>query len=108
MCIDNEIFRTIPGTEANLTLEVNPHPFDETPQQPSPAYPVLVDGIRGEAEIGSLGGYSTRIGIRLCDEHADLGTEFMTKYFDFIEPGLVHWGHHNKTFRIEKIIGFNR
>jgi hypothetical protein len=97
---------TIPATEENLSLEVDRHMMDpqstEPLPEPSPPHSVLVDGIRGEAAIGCFGTWSTRISIVLEEEHPELGKEFMTKYFKFIEPGVVHWGHHGQSFRIVK------
>ena len=96
--------KTEPGTEENLQLVRDPHPFDEAPQTPSTFHPVLVDGIRGLAAVGSLGGYSTRIAVELEEEHPDLGREFATKYFMINEPGVVEWGHDGKSFTIQKIL----
>ena len=96
--------RIEPGTEENLRLEVDAHPFDTERQPVSPPHPVLVDGIRGTACVGSLGGYSTRIALELEEEHPDLGREFATKYFMINSPGVVEWGHDGKSFTIEKII----
>ena len=99
---------TIPATEENLTLEVDRHMVDsqstEPLPEPTPPYSVLVDGIRGEAAVGSFGTWSTRIRIVLEEEHPELGKEFMTKYFQFTEPGVVRWGHYGQSFRIEKIL----
>ena len=99
---------TIPATEENLTLEVDRHMMDsqstESLPEPTPPYSVLVDGIRGEAAVGSFGTWSTRIRIVLEEEHPELGKEFMTKYFQFTEPGVVHWGHHGQSFRIVKTL----
>ena len=99
---------TIPATEENLTLEVDRHMMDtqstEPLPEPSAPHSVLVDGIRGEAAVGSFGTWSTRIRIVLEEEHPELGKEFMTKYFQFTEPGVVHWGHYGQSFRIEKIL----
>ena len=99
---------TIPATEENLTLEVDRHMMDsqstEPLPEPTPPYSVLVDGIRGEAAVGSFGTWSTRIRIVLEEEHPELGKEFMTKYFQFTEPGVVRWGHYGQSFRIEKIL----
>ena len=96
--------KTEPGTEQNLSLEVDTHPFDTEWNIPSPFHPVLVDGIRGIAAVGCLGGYSTRIAVELEEEHPDLGRMFATKYFLLDTPGLVQWGHDGKSFTIEKII----
>ena len=99
---------TIPATEENLTLEVDRHMMDsqstEPLPEPTPPYSVLVDGIRGEAAVGSFGTWSTRIRIVLEEEHPELGKEFTTKYFRFTEPGVVQWGHYGQSFRIEKIL----
>ena len=99
---------TIPATKENLTLEVDRHMMDtqstEPLPDPSPPHPVIVDGIHGEAAIGCFGTWSTRISIVLEKEHPELGTEFMTKYFQFTEPGVVHWGHYGQSFRILKTL----
>jgi hypothetical protein len=99
---------TEPGTEENLRLDSDPHPFDAVHRPPSAFHPVLVDGIRGTAAVGSLGGYSTRIALALEEEHPDLGHEFATKYFMINTPGVVEWGHDGKSFTIEKIIEVKR
>ena len=56
---------TEPGTEENLRLLMDPHPFDPAQQDMSPPHPALVDGIRALASIGGHGGYSDRIVITL-------------------------------------------
>jgi len=96
--------RTEPGTEQNLSLESDAHPFDAEPVVPSPPHPVLVDGICGVAAIGSHGTYSTRIKVWLSEEHPELGRTFSTKYFRIDEPGRVDWGHQGQSFTIEKIL----
>ena len=97
---------TIPATEENLRTENDVHPFDEDlPEKLEPTmHPVLVDGIKGVATTGNLGTYSERIKINLEEEHLDLGRDFQTKYYMFLEPGKVLWGHDEKTFTIHKII----
>ena len=106
--MSSEPNNTIPATEENLTLEVDRHMMDsqstEPLPEPTPPYSVLVDGIRGEAAVGSFGTWSTRIRIVLEEEHPELGKEFMTKYFQFTEPGVVHWGHYGQSFRILKTL----
>ena len=99
---------TEPGTEENLRLLMDPHPFDPSQQEMSPSYPVLVDGIRALASIGGHGAYSDRIVISLEKEHPDLGREFATKYFLIDEPGVVKWGHNGQSFTIEKILEESR
>ena len=102
---DDLRIKTEPATEENLSLENDIHPFDSNPpERLSERHPVIVDGILGEACIGTLGAYSTRINIKLSEEHPDLGSTFQTKYFRFVEPGFVEWGHYGQNFKIEKII----
>ena len=96
--------KTEPGTEENLDLESDAHPFDTEPVAPSHPHPVLVDGICGVAAIGSHGTYSTRIKLWLSEEHPELGRTFSTKYFRIEEPGQVEWGHQGQSFTIEKIL----
>ena len=98
-------YLTEPGTEDNLRLIVDAHPFDTEPQEPSAPYPVLVDGILALASIGSHGAYSDRIVISLEKDHPELGREFATKYYRIETPGIVNWGHNGESFTIEKIVG---
>ena len=99
---------TTPATEKDLMIENDAHPFDDdlpkTVNFHEQMHPVLVDGIKGKACTGVLGGYSERIRINLEEEHPDLGMDFQTKYYMFLEPGKVLWGHEKKTFTIYKII----
>ena len=97
---------TIPATEDNLKLEEDVHPFDQDLPKTVEfkLHPVIVDGILGQACVGTLGAYSQRIRINLAEEHPDLGTDFQTKYYIFTEPGKVTWGHYGASFTIEKII----
>ena len=98
--------KTRPATEENLKLEEDVHPFDaDLPKTVEfKLHPVIVDGILGEACVGTLGTYSERIRINLAEEHCELGTDFQTKYYIFTEPGKVTWGHHGATFSIGLII----
>ena len=97
---------TIPATEDNLKLEEDVHPFDaDLPKTVDfKLHPVIVDGILGQACVGTLGAYSQRIRINLAEEHPELGSDFQTKYYIFTEPGKVTWGHSGASFTIEKII----
>ena len=97
---------TIPATEDNLKLEEDVHPFDQNLPKTVEfkLHPVIVDGILGEACVGTLGAYSQRIRINLAEEHPELGSDFQTKYYIFTEPGKVTWGHYGASFTIEKII----
>jgi len=105
----DEKMNTIPATEKDLMIENDVHPFDEdlpkTVNFHEQMHPVLIDGIKGKACTGTLGGYSERIRIILEEEHPDLGSDFQTKYYMFLEPGKVLWGHKEKTSTIHKIIG---
>ena len=93
-------------------IENDVHPFDEdlpkTVNFDEQMHLVLVDGIKCtqscKACTGTLGGYSDRIRINLEEEHPDLGRDFQTKYYMFLEPGKVLWGHDEKTFEIHKIV----
>ena len=100
--------KTILATEKDLMIENDVHPFDEdlpkTVNFDEQMHPVLVDGIKGKACTGTLGSYSERIRINLEKEHPELGRDFQTKYYMFLEPGKVLWGHEKKTFTIYKII----
>jgi len=97
---------TIPATEENLKLEEDVHPFDQDLPKTVEfkLHPVIVDGILGQACVGTLGAYSQRIRINLAEEHPELGSDFQTKYYIFTEPGKVTWGHNGASFTIEKII----
>jgi hypothetical protein len=97
---------TIPATEDNLKLEEDVHPFDQDLPKTVEfkLHPVIVDGILGQACVGTLGAYSQRIRINLAEEHPELGSDFQTKYYIFTEPGKVTWGHYGASFTIEKII----
>ena len=100
--------KKILATEKDLMIENDAHPFDEdlpkTVNFDEQMHPVLVDGIKGKACTGTLGSYSERIRINLEEEHPELGRDFQTKYYMFLEPGKVLWGHDEKTFKIEKIV----
>ena len=96
---------TIPATEESLQLEIDGHRMN-TPRAPrlSDFHPVLIDGIEGTAAVGAMGGYSTRLVLQLENPHPDFGVDFGTKYFHFLEPGLVEWGHDGKQFTVLKIV----
>ena len=98
--------KTIPATEENLKLEEDVHPFDaDLPKTVEfKLHPVIVDGILGEACVGTLGAYSQRIRINLAEEHPELGTDFQAKYYSFTDPGKVRWGHDEKTFEIQLVV----
>ena len=99
---------TIPATEENLSLEVDRHMMDqqstEPLPEPSPPHSVIVDGIRGEAAIGYFGTWSPRISILFEEKHPELGDEFMTKYYEITEPGVLMLRGFKKTFKIVKTL----
>lgn len=105
---NNEEIKTQPATEASLMIGNDAHPFDQdlpkTVNFEEQMHPVLVDGIRGKACTGTLGTYSDRISIQLEEEHPELGTHFTTKYYMFLEPGKVMWGHSEQSFTIHLIV----
>lgn len=96
--------KTRPAAEKDLLIENDSHGFDKNPPEgPLQLHKVLIDGKPGLAGIGSLGAYSERILLVFDEPHPEFGEEFMTKYFqiDPQEPGILHWGHDNRTFNIE-------
>ena len=99
---------SVPATEENLRLEIDPSIMDVTddgnPPESSPLHSVLVDGIRGVAGIGYFGTWSQRIHLILEREHQTLGSNFMTKYFRFTRPGVVSWGFDDQSFTIVKTL----
>ena len=78
-----EKIETIPATEESLMIENDVHPFDadlpKTVNFDEQMHQVLVDGIKGKACTGTLGGCSERIRINLEEEHPELGKDFQTK-----------------------------
>lgn len=91
-----------PATEENLTISENKIKDDDNIRDYM--LPVIVDGIRGTACIHKLGTFSLRLGVILSKPHDELGTEFQTKYFKFLEPGKIAWGHGGSTFEIDLVL----
>jgi hypothetical protein len=94
---------TTPATEENLTLNVEAINADIDDDVKKHMIPVIVDGIKGKAGIHTFGAWSLRIGMILSEPHDELGTEFQTKYFRFLEPGKVEWGNDGSTFKIDLV-----
>ena len=46
---------------------------------------------------------STKIVILFDKPHPLWGDYFTTKYFDFIEPGSMRWGHNEEKMKISKM-----
>ena len=69
-------------------------------EPPGTTLTVLVDGKRAKCVIGPLGGYSERIRFIFDEKHPEYGKKWMTKYFDFIEPGKLAWGFDGKSMEI--------
>ena len=101
---------TVPATETNLRLEEDTHPMQD-PSLPLPelvGHEVLVDGVSARAFVGHGGRWSEGISIEFAEEHPTMGKDWGTKYFHFVEPGRVSWGHEGKTFTIHKVVGPNK
>ena len=92
-----------PASYQSLVVDNDYSPFTQTGLEGEAVlHPVLVDGIPGQAGIGSFGAFSERIKIILEQAHPELQTEFQTKYFSFTAPGQIEWGHHGQSFEILK------
>ena len=61
---------------------------------------VLVDGEKAKCVMGTFGTWSERFNLSFEEEHPELGKEFSTKYFEFLEPGVIGWGHEGKSLKI--------
>ena len=61
---------------------------------------VLVDGLKAKCVMGAFGTWSDRFNLTFESEHPSLGKEFSTKYFEFLEPGFLGWGHEGEKLRI--------
>ena len=94
-----------PATCQSLVVENDYSPFTQTGLEGEAIlHAVLVDGIPGQAGIGSFGAFTERIRITLEQAHPELDTEFQTKRFIFTAPGKVEWGYHGQSFEILKVI----
>lgn len=97
---------TRPATEDDLRISNDSHILDEAGVTPEPIlHDVLVDGVPGKAGVGAMGGWSDCIMLEFDPPHPELGDRWGTKHFSFDpdDPGLVHWGHEGKTFRVEVV-----
>ena len=61
---------------------------------------ILVDGEKAKCVMGPFGTWSDRINIVFENEHSEFGKQFSTKHFEFLEPGILGWGHDGKTMAI--------
>ena len=61
---------------------------------------VLVDGNKAKCVMGTFGTWSERFNLSFEEEHPELGKEFSTKYFEFLEPGVIGWGHEGESLKI--------
>ena len=81
--------------EKLLTLEMlNP---------PGTTRNVIVDGIKAKCVLGPFGTWSERICLNFEEKHPIHDMEFMTKYFEILEPGILKWGSENQQMEIEII-----
>ena len=62
---------------------------------------ILADGEKAKCVMGSFGTWSDRIVIKFENEHPEYGKEFSTKHFEFLEPGVIGWGHDGKKINIK-------
>tara|TARA_Y100000748_G_C15061795_1_gene318896 strand:+ start:78 stop:383 length:306 start_codon:yes stop_codon:yes gene_type:complete len=61
---------------------------------------VMVDDFKSTIVIGTFGAYSDRLNISFETPHPEFGKTFSTKYFRFIESGVIEWGHDGRTFNV--------
>ena len=61
---------------------------------------VLVDGLKAKCVMGTFGTWSDRFNLTFESEHPSLGKEFSTKHFEFLEPGILGWGHGGEKLSI--------
>ncbi len=73
---------------------------DETGDTELAALDVLVDGYVAQAYIYHPTHRGSKIVIEFASPHPRWKRSFRTKYYDFIEPGVMLWGHDEETMRI--------
>ena len=61
---------------------------------------VTVDGLDATCIIVDTSWRSTGVSIEFESPHPKLGEDFGTKYFRFISPGVMEWGHDGETLEI--------
>ena len=61
---------------------------------------ITIDGYNAECFIAQRMG-SDKIIILFEKSHPKYGNEFMTKYFEFKEPGKMNWGHSTEFMHIK-------
>ena len=65
---------------------------------------IVVDENKARCFLLDRGWGSTKIVILFDNPHPDWGDYFTTKYFDFVEPGIMRWGHNDESMKISKIV----
>lgn len=61
---------------------------------------IVVDGNPARCFLQDRGWNSTKIVILFDNNHPLWGDYFTTKYFDFVEPGKMRWGHEGDSIKI--------
>ena len=64
---------------------------------------IVVDGHTARCFLLDRGWNSTKIVILFDKPHPVWDMSFTTKYFDFIKPGELRWGHDEKLMKLELI-----
>ena len=80
--------------EAKLLCEKMLKPYGTT-------LSVLIDGLNAKCVMGPFGTWSDRIVITFEKDHPEYGKELSTKHFEFLEPGVIGWGHDGKEINIK-------
>ena len=65
--------------------------------------PVIVDGLPAKILIAAQESRSSeKVVIEFDNDHPRWGYTFLTKYFEFTEPGNMSWGHDGEKMEIFK------
>ena len=67
---------------------------------------IVVDGHTARCFLLDRGWNSTKIVVIFDEPHPVWNEAFTTKYFDFIEPGKMRWGHDKEVMSIGKIVQY--
>ena len=64
---------------------------------------IVVDENKARCFLLDRGWSSTKIVILFDNPHPVWDDYFTTKYFHFVEPGVMRWGHNEERMKISKI-----
>ena len=67
---------------------------------PGSGLKVLADGVPGHIFVGGRDFASDKVVIDFQPPHPEHGPQFATKYFEFITPGWLDWGHDGRRISI--------